>query len=59
MLLSSYIIPTNSVMTNHRPGVPCLANIPDTSFRSEAYVHGIMDGEFMEKNPMTEDFALG
>lgn len=25
---------------------------------SEAYVHGIMDGEFMEKDPVIKEFTL-
>jgi hypothetical protein len=35
-----------------------MAMISNTSFHSEAFVHGIMDGEFIEKDPMTEDFTL-
>jgi hypothetical protein len=32
--------------------------ISNASCNSEAFVHGIMDGEFMEKDPVTEDFTL-
>jgi hypothetical protein len=29
-----------------------------SEFVGEAYVHGIMDGEYIEKNPPTETFIL-
>jgi hypothetical protein len=34
------------------------AIISDSSYCSEGYIHGLMDGEFMEKGPVIEEFAL-
>jgi hypothetical protein len=34
------------------------AMIPDPYYYSEGYIHSLMDGEFMEKGPVIEDFAL-
>ena len=37
---------------------PMMAMASNASCNSEAFIHGIMDGEFMEKDPTIEDFTL-